>query len=419
MTAPANPAPTTHVEVRRRPVLRFGTLCAFVAVVAVSSCNDGRPPRAVAPAGTRSPIPSVESAAPSPEASGTQSSTPSAITTDDSSHRNELAHLLEQALSEWSEQHDVVGAAALIRDGGVTVREAAGLRSVNSPEPISESDVFAIGSITKTVTAVVVLELADTGVLSLDDAVADYVAGVPAAITIRDLLGHTSGYRDGDVSAEQISAVLQPGTRRTRAEQIGDIVAAGPVGAPGATHTYASANYLLLLDEVIATASESTFEEQVTKLILQPLHMDWSGFEPGDRDLASPHERPAPGQPPIDLADFDTVEMVQSSGASGALHSTVDDLDAFIQAVFHGHGFADDTIRHLTEPIVPGADYGLGLGIYDSRTGVSYGHNGRIVGYAASIRHDPEHELTVVVLSNDGSAPTAQLATELLTSLEG
>ncbi len=418
MTAPPNPVPTTHVEVRRRRVLRFGTLCMFVAVVAVSSCNDGRPSRTLAPAGTQSPVPSAPSATPSPEPSGTQSSTPSAITTDVSSHRNELAHLLEQALSVWSEQHGVVGAAALIRDGGVTVRAAAGVRSVNGPEPIGEGDVFAIGSITKTVAAVVVLQLADAGVLSLDDAVAGYVVGVPAAITIRDLLGHTSGYRDGDLGAEQIIAVLQPETRRTRAEQIADIVAAGPVGAPGAPHTYASANYLLL-DEVIATASESTFEEQVTKLILQPLDMDSSGFEPGDRDLSSPHERPAPGQPPIDLANFDTVEMVRSSGASGALYSTVDDLDAFIRAVFHGHGFADDTIRHLTEPIIPGADYGLGLGIYDSRTGASYGHNGRIVGYAASIRHDPERELTVVVLSNDGSAPTAQLATELLTGLAG
>ncbi len=87
--------------------------------------------------------------------------------------------------------------------------------------------------------------------------------------------------------------------------------------------------------------------------------------------------------------------------------------------MFDGHGFAEDTIRQLTDPIVPGADYGLGLGIYDSPAGVSYGHNGRIVGYHASIRHDPERELTAIVLSNDGNAPTEQLVTALLAGLDG
>ena len=110
--------------------------------------------------------------------------------------------------------------------------------------------------------------------------------------------------------------------------------------------------------------------------------------------------------------------MVRSSGGAGALYSTVDDLAKFIRAVFDGNVFADDTIRQLTEPIVAGADYGLGLGIYATPAGISYGHNGRIVGYHASIRHDPEREFTAIVLSNDGNAPTEQLVSALLTGLD-
>ena len=420
-TPPGSGRRLTPCSAVRQPgsVLRIGTLCLLAAVMALASCSDEQSTRDTAPPPGRTPAPSGPSVVTTDAAPVTTDVPPVTtdvppVTTDAPSGREELTGLLEQALAEWAEQHDVVGAVALISHGDVTVRAATGLRSVNGSEPITVTDEFGVGSITKTAAAVIVLQLADAGLLSVDDAVADYVAGVPASITIRQLLGHTSGYRD-PVDASLI-AVLQPETRRTKAEQIADVIAAGPAGAPG-QHTYAYVNYLLL-DEVIATVTASTFEDQVARFILEPLDMESSGFEPDAGDLASPHERPAPGQPSLDLSDFDIEEMVRSSGAAGALYSTVDDLERFIRAVFDGFGFADDTARQLTAPIVPGADYGLGLGIYESPAGVSYGHNGRIVGYHASLRHDPERELTAIVLSNDGPAPTDQLAATLLTILD-
>ena len=415
-------------------MFRFGTLCLLVAVTALAACADGRPTPDAAPPTGRSPVPTDAAPVTTDAAPVTTDAAPvttdaapvttdvapvttdvAPVTTDVAARREELARTLDEALAGWSEQNDVVGAVALIRDGDVIVRAATGTRSVNSSEPITVDDEFAIGSIMKPIAAVAVLQLADAGVLSIDDSVADYVAGVPAPITIRDLLGHTSGFRDP--VDDSMNALLHPETRRTRAEQIADIVAAGPAGTRGPPHTYAYVNFLLL-DEVIAAATVSTFEEQVARLILQPLDMDSSGFEPDVGDLAAPHERPAPGQPPLDLSGFNIVEMVRSSGAAGALYSTVDDLDDFVRAVFDGNFFADDTVRQLTTPIVPGADYGLGLGIYDSSVGVSYGHNGRIIGYHASLRHDPERELTAIVLTNDGTAPTEQLVTTLMTSVD-
>ena len=407
--------PLTSFPTARQPgsVLRCRTLCLLASLLGLVSCADERPANGSAPATAPSPVPSDAPTVPTDVPPVTTDV--SSIVAGESYGREELTRLLEAALDEWAEQHDVVGAVALIADGDVTVRAAVGTRSVNDPEPVTVDDEFAVGSITKTLAAAAVLQLQEAGLLSVDDAVGDYVAGVPAPITIRDLLGHTSGYRDPDDTS--IKAVLQPETRRARAEQIADVVARGPLGERGTRHTYASVNYLLL-DEVIAVATGSTFEEQVAGLIVQPLDMDSSGFEPGVGDLASPHERPGPGQPPIDLSDFNVSEMVRSSGAAGALYSTVDDLEQFIRAVFDGNGFADDMVARLTTPIVPGADYGLGLGIYDSPAGVSYGHNGRIVGYHASMRHDPERGFTAIALSNDGNAPTEQLVSTLLTVLD-
>ena len=62
----------------------------------------------------------------------------------------------------------------------------------------------------------------------------------------------------------------------------------------------------------------------------------------------------------------------------------------------------------------PRSGYGLGVSEYPMGDGVVYGHNGRSTGFASSLRHDPSTGITVIVLSNDGTAPTSDLATELL-----
>src|SRR5206468_4077572 len=75
---------------------------------------------------------------------------------------------------------------------------AQGLGNVEAGTPIGEADTMRIASITKTFVATVVLQLIDEGRLGLDDTLETYVAGIPngSAITIRQLLGMTSGVYD-------------------------------------------------------------------------------------------------------------------------------------------------------------------------------------------------------------------------------
>ena len=97
-----------------------------------------------------------------------------------------------------------------------------------------------------------------------------------------------------------------------------------------------------------------------------------------------------------------------------ALISNSADLLTFTRAWLNGELISSDQLDRMLDIVPPRVDYGLGVSRYASSTGTVYGHNGRTVGFAASLRHDAERNVTAIVLSNDGNAPTDELADALL-----
>ena len=92
------------------------------------------------------------------------------------------------------------------------------------------------------------------------------------------------------------------------------------------------------------------------------------------------------------------------------------DVAEFVRALFGAQLLSEEALAEMTDRRAPRSEYGLGLAIYDLGGLTAYGHNGRTIGFASSVRHDPVSNITVVVLSNDGGAPTDELANELLSS---
>ena len=91
------------------------------------------------------------------------------------------------------------GAAVLVRDGDRTVRLSSGLGNLDPATPMDAADRTRVGGVTKSFTATVVLQLVGEGRLALDDTVAQRLPGVIPdgdAISIRELLNHTSGIYD-------------------------------------------------------------------------------------------------------------------------------------------------------------------------------------------------------------------------------
>src|SRR5215217_4327982 len=180
----------------------------------------------------------------------------------------------------------LVGVALRVERGDEVVYDgAAGLASIEREVPATPEDRFRVASVTKTFAAVLILQMVDDGVLSLDDTVSEWlddpvVARIPNVdrITIRQLLNHTSGvynYFDEDSPFWQ-DAYFGPGADWTRVWTPQELLAYAdgsrhdPYFAPGEGSRYSNTGYVLL-GLIIEKAGGQSFTEQLQARILDPL----------------------------------------------------------------------------------------------------------------------------------------------------
>ena len=179
-------------------------------------------------------------------------------------------------------------ALAVDQDGEFLFDGAAGLANRETQTPLAPADRFRIYSITKTFTAVLVLQLVDEGVLSLDDTVADWlddpaVARIPNVeqITLRQLLTHTSGVYDyfAQDSPFWQDAYLGEDADWSRVwtpEELlayADGAAHAPDFAPGEGVRYSNTGYILL-GLIVEEATGQAFADRLHQQILDPLGLD-------------------------------------------------------------------------------------------------------------------------------------------------
>lgn len=182
--------------------------------------------------------------------------------------------------------HHIPGASvALMRGGKVEWVGAYGVRQTGGP-PVTESTVFDVGSISKAVTAVGVLRLAQEGKISLDRDVNTYLQRwkIPSnkwasekAVTARMLLNHTAGF------GESTGQVYKPSTMPTLLQQLnGQAPATNPSVQikmlPGSKFEYSNDGYLVL-ELLVEDVTGKPFPAAMRALVLDPLGMTHSTFE--------------------------------------------------------------------------------------------------------------------------------------------
>ena len=142
------------------------------------------------------------------------------------------------------------GAILLVRNGNHTTRLTAGLADVARKRPMRAADRFRIASVTKSYTATVVLQLVAEGKLGLSDSVERRLPKlVPngKAITIRQLLNHTSGLFDFESDPRYLKPYLGGNSTTTgqRGSSSRSAVSHKPLFAPGTRHSYSNTNYVV------------------------------------------------------------------------------------------------------------------------------------------------------------------------------
>ena len=305
----------------------------------------------------------------------------------------------------------VPGAIVLERQGDQVWHATAGVRDLRTGDPIRATDRFRIGSNTKSFISTVILQFEAEHRLRLTDNIEHWLPGlVPngAAITIRELLNHTSGiaeYADVPFVFQNRYKTVQPG------ELVQHAIAQPPLFPPGTGWSYSNTNYILLgmiIAKVDHLPEQYAPVWEIYRRIIAPLGLTQTSFPITDPGIAGPHPRGYIIDPPDEWhlpGTTDTTTFNPSwAWTAGAIISTADDLARFHRALFTGQLLPPTQQHELldTVPEGPGVNASYGLGVLRAHTpcGDAWGHEGDFPGYESTSLTSPDGTRQVVLLTN-------------------
>jgi D-alanyl-D-alanine carboxypeptidase len=320
------------------------------------------------------------------------------------------------------------GVTAVIRGPGGRERYSAGSANLRSGRPISPRDHGRVGSVTKSFTATLVLQLAAEGKIGLEDSVERWLPGVVPngdRITVRQLLDHSSGIADycsvpGITLCDPFAA--DRARRWTPEELVAIGVGAPPTFPPGQGWSYTNTDYVLL-GMIIERATGHTVAAEYKRRIFTPLGLDQTSF-PTSTSMPRPFSRGydvlAGGSLPPDVTAFSPTV----AGSAGAIVSTPGDLQTFMRALLRGRLVSRSLLREMKLPTPGSLDgafalegggvgtYGLGLIHYTwSKACGVWGHTGAFPGYRTiAVSNRNGRRGAAMYITSEGLAPPGAIA---------
>jgi CubicO group peptidase (beta-lactamase class C family) len=302
---------------------------------------------------------------------------------------DEVEAWLRERLPGLAEEYGVPGVAVGVDAGGRVVEAAAGVLSTATGVEATVDSVFQIGSVTKTLTATLVMGLVAEGLVELDAPVRRYLPGFREA-TVRQLLCHTAGF-EGVVFTDT-------GKGDDCLERYVELLADVPqIFEPGEMFSYNNAGYCVL-GRIVEVVRGRPFDQCMRDHLFTPLGMTHASSDPYEAILHRAAVGHLGGRPAPVWA------MARSNAPAGSmLAMTPRDLLAFARAHLN-----DEGLRAMREPQVAlpeigwGTAWGLGWELYDLPDGPVFGHDGNTIGQSAVLRIDPGRDLSVAVFTNGG-----------------
>lgn len=325
----------------------------------------------------------------------------------------EAAFASFQSAAERSRAPGVV--AAVLRDGHVEHAYAWGGAWCDGSGAADINASFEIGSISKHVTAVALLQLWERGRVDLDASVGTYLDDIPELwkpVTLRQLLTHTSGVPD----YEEAGGYGVYETSPTPAE-VYAIVADRPLDfEPGTRWSYSNTGYFLL-SLVVQRVSGERFGDYLREHLFEPLgmhHTFMGGYAPAGATLAQGC-RPGQGE---GAARIDVLPIAEASTfGAGGISTTLADWALWDEALFDGRILTPRAMELLLTPqhLADGSDtgYAFGLGREDFRGAPRVAHSGQTQGFTADYAHYPEPDFSVITFGNSYGAGMGRVAQSL------
>ena len=320
------------------------------------------------------------------------------------------AALLRSLAQMQAETRQPSMVAGLVRDGALAWMDTRGQRSGPDVQ-------YRIGSITKTVTAIAVMQCRDDGLLSLEDPLGSHLdEDAPfASVPVRRLLSHSAGlpaepegpwwerHKGGDFAALSAAVARQ-----------------SPVHAVGERFHYTNLGYGLL-GELVSRLRGQPWIDVVTERVLQPLGMSRTTYGP-----TAPHAQGYSVHPYAGTLDEEPHTDTGAMAPAGQLWSTVEDLARYAGFWISGEAavLASSSVTEMCTPAAgePGAVtpsvYGLGVQLFAREGRTLVGHGGSMPGFLAGFVVDPTRRTAGIAMSNGTAGATPMLASTLVDTIE-
>lgn len=327
----------------------------------------------------------------------------------------ELDRLLHTAQAE---QRMPSVSACVFRDGEIVWERVLGVADVATSRAATSDDVYRIGSITKTFTAVLVIQLVEEGRIDLEAPLRTYLPEAPVGPTIRMALSHLTG-----VQREPPGEIWESMQPPTREELIAGLEDAELVLRPGEQWHYSNLVFALL-GEIVMRVSAEPYTDVLQRRVLDPLGLSRTSLRP-----VAPKASPYYVDPYTDtVRDEPDPEVTESTGAAGWLWSTAADLARWGTFLAEGNDAvlpktALDRMARLQAMVDEerwSVGWGLGLELYRRGDRVLVGHGGAMPGFLAGLAVDRGERTGAVVLTNTGAeaAPEALALDLAVTALD-
>ncbi|EFL13097.1 DD-peptidase [Streptomyces sp. C] len=312
------------------------------------------------------------------------------------------------------------GALARIGDGRKTLVEKVGVRDKVTGQAMDPQARFRIGSVTKTFSTVVLLQLVDEKKIELDQPVNRYLPGLlpDDRITVRHLLTHRSGLAD---YTNAMFDKTVPGFEAVRNKVFGydelvKLSLAEPrTTEPGVAYKYSNTNFVVV-GMLIEKATARPVAKEYERRIIKPLKLRDTSYVHPDTKIKGLHAHGylTPDEAGAPLVDS-TEQTVSWAQSAGAMISNPADLATFMSALVSGKlvkpALLDQMLTMTPTDATNTRFYGLGLRRYDLSCGTSvYGHTGTVQGfytYAFATRDGSRTLSAMANTSNQGAANTA------------
>ncbi|WP_117880056.1 serine hydrolase domain-containing protein [Aureibaculum luteum] len=319
---------------------------------------------------------------------------------------------LDSLFNGIEESNKAMGSVSIFKDGTEVYHKSIGFSNLDSKTKADALTKYRIGSITKTFTATIIMQLIDEKKLNLNSNLSTYFREIENAeiITIEHLLYHRSGLHNVTNEDGFIKWISEP---RTRKEMLEKFIKNGVNFEPNEKTAYSNTNYILL-SYIAEDIDKKTFSEILSDRISNPIKLDRTIYgkviKPSENEAVSYYQEDSEWKP-ITLE----TDLTGPMGA-GSIVSTPRELNVFYDNLFSGNLVSKDALEQMKSVK---ENMGMGLSKLVFKGLEVYGHDGGIDGFRSMTAYIPSKNVSIAFSFNAANTSITPILISILETYFG